>query len=652
VRSPVPICLLLALLLAACAAPSVIRDGVRVPLKEAVDQDLRESTELIEAGDAEAARQKLEGVLREFPRGPRRDEALFLYADASAAVGDTESAARRWHELIQRYPRSRFAPAAHLRLAELYRDQGRAQLARGILRAAPFESADEELRAQMYRLLADLARSSGDFPDTTLWLAYARREARDPEEQNLIDLEVADLLEGRMTDAEIEALLPRLPRGPVHDRALLALARRAIERGDPEAARAHLAALPRRLRPSDELQREALLEAAELGAIARERLIGLAAPLSGPYARFGESVLRGVVLGLELYEDAPAPYRVIVRDTAGDPARAAAAVDDLARQGVAAIIGPLRSATSVSAAPMAQSRRVPLLTLAQREDLPFLGEFVFRLGLTASDQVRILIDHAFDARALRRFAVLYPRDEYGTMFKNLFWDEVERRGGMVVGVEAYDPTLVDHQVEIKKLVGLHYLTPAERRKIELRDRLARRPRENEERLASPEFADLPPHIDFDALFIPDTADKVGLILPQLRYYDVQEVALLGASGWNDPTLVEIAGRDARGAVFTDAFFARSGYPFVQEFVSRFYAAYGAEPDLLAAEGYDAATILRSLMDDTQVVSRDRLRSQLAGLRDFPGVSGLTSFDETGGTRKSLYLLTVRAGQIEELEGSR
>jgi ABC-type branched-subunit amino acid transport system substrate-binding protein len=651
VRVPVATRLLIALLLAACAAPAVMRDGVRVPVKQAVDQDLREASELLEAGDAEAARRKLDGVLQEFPRGPRRDEALFLYADAAAALGDTEAAAQHWHDLIQRYPRSRFAPAAHLRLAELYRDQGRVQLARGILRAARFEAASEELRAQMYRLLADLARSSGDFPDTTLWLAYARREVSDPEEQNMIDLEVGDLLEGRMTDAEIEALLPRLPRGPVHDRALLALARRAIERGDPEAALAHLDALPKRLRPADELQREALLEAAQLGTVAGERLIGLAAPLSGPYAPFGESVLRGVVLGLELYEDAPAAYRLVVRDTAGDPDRAAAVVEDLARQGVAAIIGPVRSATAATAAPTAQSRRVPMLTLAQREDLPFLGEYVFRLGLTASDQVRILIDHAFDARAHRRFAVLYPRDDYGTMFKNLFWEEVERRGGMVVGVEGYDPSLVDHQVEIKKLVGLHYLTPAERRKIKLRDRLARRPRENEERLASPEFADLPPHVDFDALFIPDHADKVGLILPQLRYYDVHEVTLLGASGWNDPTLLEIAGRDARGAVFTDAFFARSAYPFVQEFVSRFYAAYGAEPDLLAAEGFDAATILRNVMDDG-VVSRDRLRRQLSGLRDFPGVSGLTSFGESGGTRKSLYLLTVRAGQIEELDASR
>ena len=61
-----------------------------------------------------------------------------------------------------------------------------------------------------------------------------------------------------------------------------------------------------------------------------------------------------------------------------------------------------------------------------RDDLAYLGEWVFRFGLTSSDQVRTLIGYAVDTLGHRRFAILYPRDDYGTDFKNRFWDEVER----------------------------------------------------------------------------------------------------------------------------------------------------------------------------------------------------------------------------------
>ena len=163
------------------------------------------------------------------------------------------------------------------------------------------------------------------------------------------------------------------------------------------------------------------------------------------------------------------------------------------------------------------------------------------------------------------------------------------------------------------------------------------------------FRDLPPYVDFDALFIPDEAPQVGLILPQLRFYDVRDATLLGPSGWNDPVLLEIAGRDARGAIFIGAFFAQSAFPFVQDFVGKYYTSYGEEPDYLAAEGYDVAAILRSLMDSRRHTSRRELQRGLQGVRDFPGVSGLTTFDDAGGTHKELYLLTVRRGSIEQLD---
>ncbi|MFQ5699672.1 MAG: penicillin-binding protein activator, partial [Myxococcota bacterium] len=444
-----------------------------------------------------------------------------------------------------------------------------------------------------------------------------------------------------------EAAIERMPPGPSRDRAQLEAARMALDAGDLERAKRQLGPLPERLRPADEERRRALLERVRL----RERggRLGVALPLTGPYAGFGERALRGMVLGLGTFADPPFPYEVVVRDTAGDPDRAAGAVEALVREGVVAIVGPLRSVASVAAAPVAERAGVPLLSLARQPDLPELGEYVFRFGLTADDQVRALARYAVERLGRRHFAILYPRDAYGTDFKNRFWDQVEALGAELVGVESYPSDAVDLQPEIKKLVGLYWLTPEERTRIELRDRLLRHPRRNEEALADPNLVELPPIIDFDALFVPDAARRVGLILPQLRFFDVRDVTLLGTSDWNDNDLIEIAGREARGAVFTDAFFAGSPFPFVKDFVNSYYSAYGAEPERLAATGYDAGGLLRSILDAKPTLSRERLRDALLEVRDYPGVAGLTSFDASGGTHHSLYLLTVKRGAIEQIE---
>ncbi len=629
----------------------MVRDGVRVPEREVVEADLRLAARALDANQPKQARAILERTRAEAPQSRRGDEVLFALGEIYRRQGERERAIATWRELVSTHPKSARQTEVRLRLAALYREAGRPTLAREVLAGAPFERASDAERARGYRELAVLSRELSDWPETLRWLAFARREATTPEETAALDAEIDELLQERLLESELERLAPDLPPGSARDRVHLELARRALARGEGARALAALDALPRGMRPADDEQRERLLAEAERGSGSALRELGVVLPLSGAYESFGRSVLRGVALGFGTFDDPPGPYALLVRDSAGDPERAAAAVRALAAEGVRAIIGPVRSAEAASAAPEAHLAGVPLLTLAQREDIPHLGEVVFRLGLTASDQVRALVDFAVARRGARRFAVLYPRDDYGAQFKNLFWEEVERQGGEIVACEGYTPGVADLQAEIKKLVGLGYLTDAERKLLAERDTLRRRAAENAGKLAAPPYSELPPYVDFDALFVPDAAAQVGLVLPQLRFFEIREPLLLGTSAWNDVALLERAAREARGAVFTDAFFAHSSYPFVQEFVQRYYAAYGVQPDAQAAQAFDAATLLRAQLDTRGRASREDVRRALADVRDFAGVSGLTSLGDGGGTRKALYLLTVRGGAIEELDDS-
>jgi branched-chain amino acid transport system substrate-binding protein len=637
--------LLAAALVASCAGPSVVREGKTLPYESAAQADLAKARALLAKGDANGAEQVLIRFQAELGKSVHADEALYLMGEVQLAKKQPERAAATWRRLVETYPRSRYNVDAAMRAAAIYADLDRPDDGRQILERASSESATAPERARLYRMQADLARSSGDWPAAVNALAYARRDTRDPAQLAELDLELSELVDDRLREPELEALVPKLPRGPVFDQVNLALASRALARNDVGRARAALDRLPRQLTPKAEAERARLLARASDRRGHGEATLGLVLPLSGPFQKIGESILRGFVHASGIYAEPPSKLRLLVRDSGGDAERAAAAARELLAAGANAIVGPVRSSEVATAAPLAEQARVPLLNFTRSDTVTDLGEYVFRIGLTPGDQAPVLARFCAEQRECKRYAILYPDDEYGNTFKAKFWEAVEATGGSVVAVESYAPGSVDWQSEIKALVGLDQLTASQAARVKERDKLRRNAVANAARLASPELQGLPPFVDFEAIFVPDDAASVGLILPQLRFFDVTNVVYLGGSGWNDPALVKIAAREATRSVFSDEFSASSTRPEVVEFVRGFAATYGATPDAYAAEGFDAAAVLRAALEAGGDGGGDALREQLLALSAFPGVTGLHSFDSTGGAQKSLELLTVRGGAI-------
>jgi len=85
-------------------------------------------------------------------------------------------------------------------------------------------------------------------------------------------------------------------------------------------------------------------------------------------------------------------------------------------------------------------------------------------------------------------------------------------------------------------------------------------------------------------------------------------------------------------------------PLAAEFVRKYEAAYGSKPDMFAANAYDSARII---IEAIQAVGPNRaaVRDWIANVKDFPGVTGLTTFAENGDAVKPLYILRVENGQF-------
>ncbi|MBR9987614.1 MAG: penicillin-binding protein activator [Desulfosarcina sp.] len=403
--------------------------------------------------------------------------------------------------------------------------------------------------------------------------------------------------------------------------------------------------------------------------------VGCVLPLSGAYAVFGQRALNGIEMALSQSGQTGGgiPFTIIVEDSRSDPAAAAKAVEQLDQQKVGAILGPMSAAEAASES--AQARGIPILVFTQREGISDIGSYVFRNFLTPQMQVRSLVSFAVEEMGARRFAILYPDENYGRRYMSLFWDQVVNYGGVVNGVERYDPEGTDFAKPIKKLAGIFYDVPRDLTLTSIprlqpsplffmedanrstRDVIAdpverisgipldRKAIENLGRHHSDREDQWHPIVEFDAVFIPDAPKKAGLIIPQLAYYDIRDVVLLGTNLWNSKTLLEMSGEYMKGTLIADGFFAESQSATVKPFVAAFQQAYGRVPGFIEAVAYDSAMMVFQTMRQTATDSRRDLKAALLQINDFEGVSGRTGFAQNGEAEKTLYMLSINRGRF-------
>jgi ABC-type branched-subunit amino acid transport system substrate-binding protein len=236
---------------------------------------------------------------------------------------------------------------------------------------------------------------------------------------------------------------------------------------------------------------------------------------------------------------------------------------------------------------------------------------------------------------LKRFVVIYPDEPYGKDLAHLFTRSLERKAEVLTSV-SYPPETKDFGPWIRKIM-----------EIDLRSRKIVIPEDDAERKKL--FAEYKP--GFDALYMPGYAERVGLLIPQLAFYNITGVAMIGSDNWHTPDLIERAGRYVEGAVFVDGFFPESKDPAVKSFADAYRSAYQEEPDILAAQAYDSAMIIFSLLKERKDTPQ-AVRDGLFAVRDFSGITGITSLNGSQEAQKKLFLIRIQDGKFTLLDTER
>ena len=150
-------------------------------------------------------------------------------------------------------------------------------------------------------------------------------------------------------------------------------------------------------------------------------------------------------------------------------------------------------------------------------------------------------------------------------------------------------------------------------------------------------------VHYDAIFIPAYPDQVGLIAPQLAFYNINNVQLLGGNNWNSEKIIELGGKYVDGAIFVDGFFPGSYLSSVRKFSELYEDFFGEAPDVLSAQAFDAANLVFDIVLKTRV-DRQVMKKELLKIKDYKGVSGETTILPNGDSEKSLFFISIKGNK--------
>jgi ABC-type branched-subunit amino acid transport system substrate-binding protein len=593
---------------------------------------------LADGDTAEAARQ-LDRFLQTYPTSESRAEAATWLGHIRLQEKAYPQVIALLTEIVESGADHEFVDRARLDLGAAYLGAGKKTQAASVLGVLAASDAAPGLRRQAYELLSGLALETRDVLRAVTWLMEARGLPTDEGDLSALDTRLREVITGADDPLELESVSEAFAGRFPADVALVRAAQLYGTSGDPfdqdRVLQTLMTAFPQHEAVADARR---TVEANRARVRAAKFAIALPLPYEGALQPYATSILRGAQLAIDTERAGGQELSVALaaRDYGGDLSRLGAVLDDICREArCVGIVGPVLTREAAAVASRAASWKIPAVG-----PTPIGGaapnRYVFRTGLTAQEEGAAIARYAAEHLGMKRFTVLAPQDRYSQEVATAFGNEVGRLGGRLVYSGSYQPGAVDFGAEIKNL-----------KEADLKQEgvLEQLPVEEGTPAAAPGAPPKEPVYipGFDALFLPGDAETSGLLASQVRFFDIA-VPLLGASGWNDRTVIKTGGKFVEDAIFVDVFFADAQDPAVQRFVKNYRARYHAAPDVFAALAYDAtAALVRGLKSGA--TTGERLREELTKMNGYAGVTGLTGFGADGEAQRRLSWIQIRSGRF-------
>ena len=630
------------------------------PGKEASRKPYIEAENLFHSGKFMAAKPFYHTYLEKFKKGKRRSKALFRLGWIDQNAKSFSTALKFYKMLLNEQPNTLLINEIKFNMAVCNFEIGKFDAAGKLFNTVIRQSLDKKKKWKSLYFLSRLDGMSFGFNKaiSKLKKVYAQDDDREMSKQ-AFQL-TAEMIDGEIGERVLSSLLQKYKKGFPAD--LLLLKKLSLHRGKRDIP-GYKSVLEKFLYQFPEHEEAETLER-ELKVIQNENdsqiNVGVVLPLTGKLAAAGQKVLQGIQLAYNLLPEAWRDKIFLNVQNSSGPIGVEGILRNLARNPkTVGVLGPLLSDEIKQSASVADLFKLSVFSpTASSADLVETSPYIFRNALTRKIQARFLAEYSINTLKLRRFVVLYPMESFGEELKDEFLKAVESFGGEVVGVSSYDRSQNDFKTQILALGGLadddldriirKQILENEDQKDFSDPTILSRPRVDMEHRFNDKIENLKVSLElgYDAMFIPGVYDKVGLIVPQLAFYNVDKITLLGANGWNSPELIKMVGKHLKSNYFVDGFYLDSHQDVVKSFVEQFQNNYGESPSHLSAQAYDAAGIIfKNIISGAD--NRLKLRDSLIMVNNYPGVTGQTNLLESGDSEKNIFALTVKKKKIIE-----
>lgn len=388
-------------------------------------------------------------------------------------------------------------------------------------------------------------------------------------------------------------------------------------------------------------------------------IIGAVLPLSGYDRSFGRAFLRGMQEAVETVKNRqPVEIALEVMDNAGEDITTVSGVKTLmANPNVVAIVGPLSTPNSVTAAAAASQNNVPILIpLSTQVGLSGIGSNVFQMNVDLFRQGRYAAEYAVSARGLKVLAVVAPADYFGKQLTDGFVQRADELGAEIVDVEWYTGVPVDLSGQFASLRKVAFgLTDLETRRGHLRLQLDSSDNtfflseedflpKTREPVTSLTSADSSRIVlkGIEGLYLPIHRGDINYVASQFSSYYL-DTRLLGNTYWYDVAELkqEMIGPNVNGMIIL----ADHVNPWdrkMDETQATAPVFEEGDEQRMSLFGYDIMTFLAGQLGDQP--SSGSVLENMKRARSIRGRAKSFSFSEGGGrVNASLYVLVYRNG---------
>lgn len=337
--------------------------------------------------------------------------------------------------------------------------------------------------------------------------------------------------------------------------------------------------------------------------------IGFLGDLTGDTAVYGQNTLTGMKMAADELNAAGGilgkQIQIVEADHRYDKAEAANIVQKYITQDkVSAIVGDPTTGITKATAPISNGAEVVQISAgATGLEVVEIGPYVFRNTLLDTVGGPATIDYMINELGFKKVALITAvNSDFSVGLSKIFKEAILEQGGEIIAEESLQEGDTDFSGQISNIKSKN-----------------------------------PEVIVYSGYYT-----EGGLLMKEARKQGMADIIMIGGDGLQAPTFWELGGDAVEGSISYCGFSPEQPTAETAKFIEDLKAKYNMEAELFSAQGYDAVKILAAAMEKAGSSEPKEFVDELAQTKDFPGVSGVTTFRENREPIKSpVYLLQVK-----------